>query len=231
MSMLLKGDNGPEFELGFIQERFQVPQDGFGDSAWVTVTFRVSTDDISWEETAPVVNIFELKNLFEWLSAVGRGTPEVAEVELLEPELKFSISQDAGDVVTIRINFNLADRPEEFEVDAPTDEADHVDIRLAREQVRTAAAELNRDLQSALVLPAGDNREEDDGGIMGEPDGDLNILPEGAEGFVTLEDQHDDIGAVDESDEPGASSAFADEEDELEHLAALAGEMEDEEEE
>jgi hypothetical protein len=230
MSMLLKGDNGPEFELGLIQERFQVPQDGFGDSGWVTVTFRVSTDDLSWEETAPVVNIFELKNLLEWLAALGRGTPEVAEVELLEPELKFSVAQDAGDAVTIRVEFNLEDRPEEFGVDAPTDEANHVDIRLARDQLRTAAAELNRDLKSALLLAAGDRREDDESGIMGEPDGDLNMLPEGAEGLVALEDQHDDIAEVDDRDEPDARPAFTDEEEELEHLAALA-KTEDEEEE
>jgi hypothetical protein len=228
MSMLLKGDNGPEFELGLIQERLPATQDGFGDSAWVTVTFRVATNDLSWEETAPVVNLFELKNLLEWLTALARGTPETAEVELLEPELKFSITQDSGDDLTIRIEFNLADRPEEFDVDAPTDEASRIDIRLAREQVRTAAAELSRDLHAALTLPAGDRREDEDWGMMGEPDADLNILPEGAEGLVELEDQHNDLAEIDEQDEQGGPPA--DEEDELERLATAAREEDEEEE-
>jgi hypothetical protein len=200
MSMLLKGDNGPEFELGLIQERFQPPQDGFGDSGWVTVTFRVGTDEASWEETAPVVNLYELKNLQEWLSALGRGSPEVSELELLEPELRFSVAQDAGEMVTVRVEFKLEDRPELFDVDAPTDEADHIDIRTSREQLRTAAAELARDLGAALRLPAGDRRAEESWGMMGEPDADLNLLPDGAEDLASLEDERDDLGEIDEED-------------------------------
>jgi hypothetical protein len=196
MSMLLKGDNENEFELGLVQDRFAEQQDGFGDSSYVTVSFRVAMAEESWEETAPMMNLFQLKNLAEWLQAVAQGTPEISEVELLEPSLRFSIVKDAGETVTIRVSFHLEGRPEEYVIDAPTDEAEHVDIRIARDQVMTAAAELERDLAGALLPTRGDDVS-DEWGIFGQPDSDLNMLAdEDQSEFPELTDSHDDIGEV-----------------------------------
>ncbi len=155
MVMLLSGKNGSEFELGLIEERLAEIQDGFGDSAAVTISFRVATPDDSWEETSPCFNLYEVENLAEWLEAVSdrtiiaRDMPdqgEVAEIDLLEPELNFAVVQDMGEDVVLRINFHLENRPEEFEVDTPTDEATHIDLRLSREALRIAAAQLRDDL-------------------------------------------------------------------------------------
>jgi hypothetical protein len=201
MAMLLRGENDHEFELALVQDQYPEMQDGFRDSGFVTVSFRVATPEESWEETAPVMNLYELKNLIEWLRAVSQGTPEVSEVELLEPGLSFSVSRDEGEAVTIRIGFHLEDRPEEFRMDAPTDEAEYVDIRVPREHVGLAAAELERDLASATTAGRGA-----DGagamGVMGAPDLDLNMLPEDAEGeFPQLLDGRDDIAAYDDEEE------------------------------
>src|SRR4029079_7163368 len=101
----------------------------------VTCTFRVATSDDSWEETAPCLNIFEFQNLAEWLTAVADGGGDEAEMELLEPELRFAVVKDQGDKLTLRIGFHLDGRPEEFGVDAPTD-AKRVDLKVTRDRVR-----------------------------------------------------------------------------------------------
>jgi hypothetical protein len=178
MSMLLKGDDGTEFELGFILDNFQEAQDGAGDSNWTTLSFRVGTADESWEETSPCLNLFEVKNLAEWLEAVGSGDPEVSEVELLEPELKFSVIRNEPESVTVRVGFHLDDRPEEFQVDASTDEADHVDIHVPRRAVRAAAEHLREDLNELNTSQKDDILGEETPGILGIPDANLNMIDE-----------------------------------------------------
>lgn len=176
MPMLLKGDDGAEFELALIEDRFPEIQDDSGDSGYLTLSFRVATTDESWEETAPCLNLYEVKNLADWLEALGRGEPEVSEVELLEPELRFSVARAGDSRATIRIGFHLEGRPEEFALDAPTEEAEWVDIRTSREQILTAAGELRENIEA--VSPARRPREEGDGGfgIQGVPDENLNLI-------------------------------------------------------
>jgi len=153
MAMLLTGENGTEFELGLIEESLDDDlQDGEGDDKTLTLSFRVATPDDSWEETAPCLNTFEVNNLVEWLEGIAGVRPDMPELELLEPELRFSVVGDRGDQVTLRIDFHIKDRPEKYEVDADTD-ADHVDIKIARPQVRAAVEELKRDLEELRLSP------------------------------------------------------------------------------
>jgi hypothetical protein len=165
----------------------------------VTLIFRVATPDGPWEESAPILNVYELKNLLEWLQAIAHGNPDVSEVELLEPALKFSIVKDSGKLVTIRIDFHLEDRPPIFALDAPT-ERQFVNIRLARDQVAIAAAELRRDLSSAL-LPSRGDEESEDWGIFGQGDADLNLLADADQGAISqLADTHDDFAEIDDAE-------------------------------
>src|SRR5262245_4894361 len=98
MAMLLTGDNGTEFELGLIEDTLEEDlQDGADDDTTLTLSFRVATREEEWEETAPVLNTFELSNLIAWLEGVAIRKPDIAEVELLEPELRFSVVGDRGD--------------------------------------------------------------------------------------------------------------------------------------
>lgn len=181
MSIILKGKNGNELELAFVRESYPEIQDGLGDSAWCTVVWRAATAEESWEESAPCVNLFEFRNLSEWLRAVGRAegadAPETGEVELLEPELKFSVAQQSPDGVGIRVSFHLDDRPEEFDVDGETDEAEYIDLFMRRESVLAAAEALGAEITDLER----DNLKDDvagerDAGVLGEPDADLNII-------------------------------------------------------
>ncbi|MBC7835597.1 MAG: hypothetical protein H7Y88_10935 [Phycisphaerales bacterium] len=154
MAMLLRGDDGSEFELSLLEDPSLEGEEREGgldpageDAPWTTISFRVATPNEEWAESAPCVNPFQVQNLLDWLEGVGSGKPEEADLELLEPELKFAVINDNGKSVTLRIGFHLDDRPEEFNVDAPTD-AQFVDLKLTREQVRVAALELRRDLES-----------------------------------------------------------------------------------
>lgn len=178
MSMLLTGDNGTEFELGLIEETLDEDiQDGADDEKTLTLSFRVVTRDEEWEETAPCLNTFEVTNLVEWLEGVALRKPDIAEVELLEPELRFSLVGDRGENVTLRIDFHIKDGPERPGVDTPAD-VDHIDIKLDRKQVRAAMDELKRDLEE-LHIAGGAERSADEAlGDVVAPDEDLNIIDE-----------------------------------------------------
>lgn len=175
MAMLLTGDDGTEFELGLIAERLADLQDDEGDDTALTLSFRVATPDEEWEESAPCLNLFEVTNLAEWLEGVIGERPEVPELELLEPDLRFSIVGDGGKAVTLRIGFHNADRPEEMGVDAET-EADHVDIKLDRAQIRAAVAQLRSDLAELNLDHREDLSGEGDLAQVPEPDEDLNMI-------------------------------------------------------
>jgi len=175
MAMLLAGENGTEFELGLIPDRLDDIQDSYGDDTAITVTFRVATPEEEWEETAPVLNAFEIKNLAEWLEGIVGLRPEIGELELLEPELKFSVVGDNGDRVTIRIDFHLEERPAELNVDSDTD-MDHVELEMERSQVRIALQQLRDDLKD-LNLPLKDDLMGDaDMGQVRRGDDDLNMI-------------------------------------------------------
>lgn len=146
MGFVLHGENGNEFELSFETEELADLQDDGHDAEYVNVVFNVGTAEGSFEETAPSMNIYELKNLLEWLEGLtGRGQ-EPGEIEFLEPNLKFSVEEEGEEDLTLRIGFHLEDRPEWARIDAPTDELGYIDLKLSRDQVSAAAADLREDL-------------------------------------------------------------------------------------
>jgi hypothetical protein len=178
MSVLLKGKNGNELELAFVRETLPDVQDGLGDSAYFTVVWRAATGDESWEETAPCMNLYEFQNLAEWLESVGGAAEgEVDGIELLEPELKFSVASQQRQGVGIRVGFHLEDRPEEFGVDAPTDGSPSIDLFMDRSNVLAAAAALRNALEEFEVLNRKDDQSGDrESGTAGRGDDNLNLI-------------------------------------------------------
>jgi hypothetical protein len=177
MSMLLRGANEAEFELALIEDRFPELQDAADDSAYLTLSIRVGAPEETWEETAPCVNIYELQTLVEWLEAVAMQLPEVGEVDLLEPELNFSLAREnAGDVI-LRVRFHLEGQPDELALGAPANR-DYIDLRIKRSQVRCAAAELRNDLETVVShTRRGPAAREEESGMLGGPEEDLGIAP------------------------------------------------------
>lgn len=182
MSVILKGRNGNELELAFVKDSMPELQDGAGDNTWFTVIWRAATADDAWEESSPCINTYEFRTLAEWLEIVGRGDSgdvggaELSEVELLAPELKFSVSQQDNEGIGIRVGFHLEDRPEMFNVDAETDEAEYIDLYMSRASILAASRELR-----ALVRELEGNAKDDltgnaRAGMMGVPDDDLNLV-------------------------------------------------------
>lgn len=166
MPMLLRDQNGDEFELAIIGDRLPEAQDGFGDDETATVSWRVIKGDQEWEETSPNLGLVELHMLADWLTALGQADPGAAELDLLAEELNFSVVAEQGEWLALRIAFTLPDRPERFTVDAPTDEASHVDLKVSRFAVRAAAAQLREDLAAPRGAGKDDiTGEEDLGGI------------------------------------------------------------------
>ncbi|MCC6660607.1 MAG: hypothetical protein IT437_06945 [Phycisphaerales bacterium] len=177
MSVLLKGQNGNELELAFVAETLPDVQDGLGDASYFTVVWRAATADGSWEGSAPCLNGFEFQNLAEWLGSVGGGAEgEVDGIDLLEPELRFTVTGRQRQGVTIRVGFHLADRPEEFGVDAPT-ERSRIDLFMDRASVLAAAAALRGALEDFGAVNSGEGRSSDgESGAMGRPDDNLNLI-------------------------------------------------------
>jgi hypothetical protein len=180
--MLLKGDNGNEFELAFSRDSLPEVQDGTGDGGFATVNFRVATEEEEWEENAPCLNMFEFTNLAEWLESVGGARGDEAELELLQPELKFAVVKEMKGLggegrVTVRVGFRLSDRPEEFNVDAATDEASHIDLTMPRGEALVAAAALRSNLEALKLINLKDDiLGDEDAGVLGAPDDDLNLV-------------------------------------------------------
>jgi hypothetical protein len=170
--MLLKSEDGKEFELALIADRLPDPQDGFGDSTDATISVRVATNEEEWEETAPCLNLYEIHTLADWLDAVAGGGSGGGggdgEVDILESDLNFKVVKDHGDWVVIRVRFKLEDRPQEYSVDAETTEASHVDLKLRRSLLRGAVVQLRSDLRD-FELPAKDDLSGDEE-VMAESD-------------------------------------------------------------
>lgn len=148
--MVFRGENGNEFELSLLRESFPDVQDGTGDATWATVLFRAATAEDSWEESSPCLNLFEFHGLADWLDSLAEdesGDLEASEIELLSPELRFSVSGLTPRNIVLRVNFRLRGRPEEYEVDAPTEEIDHLDLPVGRAQIKAAARELRARLR------------------------------------------------------------------------------------
>jgi hypothetical protein len=182
MSLLLQGTNGAEFELGFLRDSSPDSQDGSGDSTWTTASVRVATNNAEWEETSPCLNIFEFTTLADWLDAVGAepGKNHEAEpgvVELLEPGLRFSVSGQTDGAVAIHIDFQIENRPQEFQVDADADTIDPIDLFVTRPQIRAAATTLRKAIREVQHANEKDDIiGERDGGATGEADPDMNIV-------------------------------------------------------
>jgi len=175
--MLLKSDDGKEFELAIIQDRLPEVHDGHGDDEIATVSFRVATDDVEWEETSPMLATHELHALAEWLEAVSRGGDAgEAEIDLLGPGLNFQIVKATPGQTRLRVKFFLADRPEEFDVDAETTEAKHIDLKLDSESLASAAAQLRKDLEDFASAPKDDITGEEDLGMISSPDPTLGLV-------------------------------------------------------
>jgi hypothetical protein len=189
MSMLLQSSDGTEFELAVIEDHLPDLQDGDHDDATMTLSFRVATPDISWEESAPCLNRFEVVNLIEWLGAVGAGTPDEAEMELLSPDLSFRIVGIHGELITLRVGFRLDARPEEFSLAPHTgQDYDHIHLKLSRAQLRAAAMELQRDLEE-LDLASSDEEPQMGPGRSAAEDADaMDLMEDGAEGIRSDDD-------------------------------------------
>ncbi|MFT3686243.1 MAG: hypothetical protein QM783_15205 [Phycisphaerales bacterium] len=180
--MLLKGDNSNEFELAFSRDSLPDVQDGTGDAGFATVNFRVATEEEEWEENAPCLNMFEFTNLAEWLESVGGSGGDEAELELLQLELRFAVVKamkgfGGEGKVTVRVGFRLTDRPEEFNVDAETNEASHVDLTMPRSEALVAAAALRSNLDALNLRNLKDDLMGDEpAGVLGDADDDLNLV-------------------------------------------------------
>ena len=138
--MLLAGHDGTQVEIAPVAYEFPVADDGY-DLNWLTVRAKVKTSAARWGGTDPCLLTWELRRLCEWLAAHASSTePAEATLDFLEPELEFSVVEgtETDLILKITTRHGLAG----LWGTRPPDDERSVEIRLSKEAVSKAAAEL-----------------------------------------------------------------------------------------
>ena len=138
--MLLAGQDGTRVEIAPIGYQFPLAEDGY-DLNWLTVQAKVATSAGRWGGTDACLLTWELNGLCEWLAAQASAVEQTEKaLEFLEPELEFCVVERTETELTLRITtrHGLAG----FWGTRPADDERSVELRLSKEAVSQAAAEL-----------------------------------------------------------------------------------------
>ena len=139
--MVLAGSNGHRLELTLLGYQFPAVKGDWHDANWLNIRIAAANDRGSWNATDASLLTSEVASLADWLDAIAEGRSAASETDFIEPNLSFELIE-ASDRVRLRAWFELELRPRW----APWDEVPQrdlcVDLDIARDDVRAAAASL-----------------------------------------------------------------------------------------
>jgi len=141
-TMLLKSQDGAVFELRVL--RYAYPR-----GRWLEIYTRATTERGFWEVTDPSLDVPEVGRLSKWLSAHSASRMKRNEVEFKEPNLSFAIVHNAGDVLTLRVYFELESRPPWAYSTSAGQRDLWIDLRVSPEDLMSAAEALTAELKNA----------------------------------------------------------------------------------
>lgn len=127
-------------EIAPLGYEFPVADDSY-DLNWLTVRAKVVTPAARWGGTDACLLTWELTRLCEWLAAQASSKEATeATLDFLEPELEFSVVEGTETDLILRITtrHGLAG----LWGTRPPDEERSVEIRLSKQAVSQAAAQL-----------------------------------------------------------------------------------------
>jgi hypothetical protein len=143
--MRLAGANGHGLELTLLGYQFPTVKDDYWDANWLTIRISAANDQGSWNATDASLLTGEVASLAEWLDAIVEERPAAREIDFTEPNLSFELIE-GNDRIRLRAWFELELRPRW----APWEEVPQrdlcVDLDVARDDLRAAAASLRDQL-------------------------------------------------------------------------------------
>ena len=153
--MILRSRDLSAFELRVAGYQFpDIESDEF-DANWLVIEGRVApADERAWEFRDPALLTWEVERLSNWLEALASGQPVEESEDFLEPNLRFEVVGRSGDVITIRVYFELESRPPWFFAREAGMNDLWVDLFVDSDDLRAAASSVRSDLAKYPPRPA-----------------------------------------------------------------------------
>jgi hypothetical protein len=153
--MILRSRDLSEFELRVSGYQFPNIEGDEWDANWLIVEGRIApVDERAWEFRDPALLTREVERLSNWLEALASGQPVEKREDFLEPNLRFEVVGRSGDVITIRVYFELESRPPWFFAREAGMNDLWVDLLVDSDDLRAAARALRGDLAKYRPRPA-----------------------------------------------------------------------------
>jgi hypothetical protein len=145
--MILRSRDLSEFELRVSGYQFPNIEGDEWDANWLIVEGRIApVDERAWEFRDPALLTWEVERLSNWLDALASGQPVEESEDFLEPNLRFEVVGRSGDVITIRVYFELESRPPWFFAREAGMNDLWVDLLVDSDNLHAAASSLRSDL-------------------------------------------------------------------------------------
>lgn len=145
--MQLTGPDHASFALHIIGYEFPELQYTPDDSDWLVVTVAVTMARGSWRATHPCLLTWEVARLATWFDAIATHIPVNSEESFIEPNLRFHLLHQQGDVRRVRVYFELESRPTWAAANVADMEDLWVDLDADTTDLHAAAAALRGALQ------------------------------------------------------------------------------------
>jgi hypothetical protein len=144
--MKLNASNGQALELSIMGYQFPSGPTEWHDRNWLKVRIEVVHPRGAWRSTDPTLLTSEVLELADWLDAVAKGNVAQDDRPFTEPNLRFELGGNA-----LRVYFELESRPSWAKADGAGTNDLWVEFPLAEIDLRTAAADLRRQLEQYPV--------------------------------------------------------------------------------
>lgn len=109
--MKLSGQDNKSFELWVVDYQFRDNKTDEYDSNWLTVGIRLMGFQREWTTSDPSLLTWELKSLTDWLKNILNGDTKEKEIEFIEPNLKFELTDKVDDTFKMRTLLTLESKP------------------------------------------------------------------------------------------------------------------------
>ena len=140
--MHLTSNTGSEFTLKIEGYEFSAKGKDRYDDNWLVISIEVKSPKGEWKARGPYLLQWEAEQLATWLEGMSK---EVAlpgnlaftdDLPFMEPNLRFELRRRPGEVLTLRIHFEIEFRPpwtDKYQGESP------VDLHISRDDLQNAA--------------------------------------------------------------------------------------------
>lgn len=109
--MIFKGLNNQRVQLKITNYEFPEETTCDYDSNWLLIYLNVKSLLGNWQTIGAVLLTFEVEQIIEWFNKLSTNTIVKTSLTFIEPNLEFTLLDNAPDEKTIRILFDYEFRP------------------------------------------------------------------------------------------------------------------------